>query len=205
MSVPMRFPMTTLWGPFRKMPWKPFAETMLPAPGNAPPISTPWFTSNPWFPLPIGTEPLKSVPTRLPCTSDPGERISIPFLVLPETRLPAPGAVPPTRVSGEFWPMYTPVWLARAMVPVASVPMRLPWITLPVASGPELSYPPQTITPPDSELPDITLPAPGVTPPMTLCDPWYTKTPPQGLATGLAPVASVPMRLPSTELWSASI
>ena len=96
--------------------------------------------------------------------------------------LPAPGSVPPTTVSPISSRIPAPE-LGTAVVPVASTPIRFPWIRLPVAV-------PLTWMPlPDT--PEITLPAPGSTPPTRLSDAEVTITPLPDRPT--APDASVPM------------
>ena len=62
------------------------------------PIPTPWKT------LPSATVPVKAVPMRLPSTRllvAVDCSMSMPSPVLPEIRLPSPGAVPPTVLAGE--------------------------------------------------------------------------------------------------------
>ena len=78
----------------------------------------------------------------------------MPSPLLPEITLPAPAPVPPI-VLPELL-IDTPVALPRAAVPVASVPMKLPCTTLPVAPDPVIwmpSPPKRLITSPSTVLP----------------------------------------------------
>ena len=91
-----------------------------------------------------------------------------PELKLPEMTLRAPGKVPPTSAPAppELW-MVTPTPFPSARVPVASVPIRFPWMVLRVEW--------LMLTPPSLgsalTLLEMRLPAPGAVPPTTLSEP----------------------------------
>ena len=115
-----------------------------------------------------------------------------PMSALPEIRLPAPTAVPPMLLFVAPLAISTPWFeLPRSIVPVTSVPMKLP-NTL-------LSDPGLTISTP-LLFPEITFRASADTPPMVLSELVLTKTPWKKLPNRTVPVLSVPMKLPSTEL-----
>src|SRR5262249_30072993 len=107
--------------------------------------------------------------------------------------LAAPAAVPPT-VLREALSRDTPALrLASASVPVASVPMKLPWTALSVAEQREMEIPYRV-------LPETTFRAAGVVPPTVLREALSRDTPAPRLASASVPVASVPMKLPWTVL-----
>src|SRR5438874_7368617 len=56
----------------------------------------------------------------------PAPMMVMPVSVLPEMRLPLPGALPPTMLLVAIDWMTTPSWLAKAPAPVPLVPMKLP-------------------------------------------------------------------------------
>ena len=117
-------------------------------------------TRTPVSPLPIGWFPLPSVPIALARTAFALARtIHTPLCVLPEITFPAPAGVPPTVLPEVLKKIPTPSPLARAAVPAAVVPMKLPWMTLP-------SVPRSVITRPIDELPEMTLREAAVVPPI---------------------------------------
>jgi hypothetical protein len=77
-------------------------------------------------------------------------------VLLPEMMLRAAGEVPPMTTLALL--ALTPTPLRSGAVPAASVPIRLPCMTVPGAAA---------LTPPAS-LPEMRLPAPGSVPPTTL-------------------------------------
>ena len=89
----------------------------------------PWTT----FPVVLG----KSTP-----------KIEIPWLVFPDARLPAPGAVPPLVLLPPPSTAIPSMPLAIAAVPVADVPAKLPSTRLPVTPSSQIPCPP---------LPEMTL------------------------------------------------
>ena len=106
--------------------------------------------------------PETSVPILLAARTLPeAPRIWTPTTPLPEIRLPAPAAAAPIEVL--LTPFRnTPSWaLGRARVPVTSVPILLPRITLPIDPAPPISMPLQT-------LPEKTLASTAETPPIVL-------------------------------------
>lgn len=87
--------------------------------------------------------------------------IATPSLVLNAMTFPAPAAVPPIVLELENagrmpnWPF------PSAAVPVTSVPMKLPWMTLP-------SVPTSAIVIPSSVLPEMRFRAAAVVPPIVV-------------------------------------
>jgi hypothetical protein len=132
----------------------------------------------------------------LPATvfsSLPISKKAMPVSVLPEITLrsdasPAPSPSVPMRLN--FAPPATTTPLnefARAPVPAAFVPMKLPAMTL-------VSVPTSAIVTPSRSLPEITLPAPLAPPPMVLpFAPTWMMTPLRLLPKSTVPVISVPM------------
>src|SRR5262245_54255538 len=114
--------------------------------------------------------------------------------------LPAPATVPPMRLLFDSRPMSSPPittpyvcpWPGglegRGIVPVRSVPMRLPWtLLLLTAAQPQLIK-----ATPLSTLPETRLPAPGAVPPTVLLLPATIATPTK-LENQRLPVGVVPM------------
>ena len=115
----------------------------------------------------------------------------MPYWVLPEIRLPAPVAVPPTVTWLVAIEMPEAV-LGRAEPPSALVPILLPWIRIDPARA----------LMPLPALPEMTLPAARVVPPMVVpVEPVVTWTPAVLLGTAIAPVKSVPIWLPATRVF----
>ena len=119
--------------------------------------------------------------------------IETPRPVLPEMTLRAPATVPP--IVFEWAPPNTATpaeLLARAAVPVVSVPMKLPVTTLSLV-------PTSAIRMPWPVLPEMTLAAPAAVPP-TVFDlaPPRMAIPPSVLGTAAAPVALRPTTFPRT-------
>jgi hypothetical protein len=94
---------------------------------------------------------------------------------LPDTTLRLAGVTPPICAVEAVPYMSIPTWdPAMALPPLASVPIRLPWITWPVPPGVPLM--PKMI--PLIVLPEITLRAAGVAPPIvTPAGPPFTRIP----------------------------
>src|SRR5438876_550710 len=140
------------------------AEITLPAPAADPPTMFPVALSirRPWLLFPIAEAPVTSVPTKLPCTvwPEPPE-IRIPVFEFPETILRAAAEVPPT-VTPVAPCRLIPKKFGRAAVPDGFVPIRFPWIRLPLAV---LETPMPEAEETTLELPEITLPAPAVVAP----------------------------------------
>ena len=88
--------------------------------------------------------PATSVPTKLPqmrLPVEPAPTIAMPMLPLPETRLRAAPAVPPTVLPvAPFWTT-APEALPRAAVPPTSVPILFPTTRLPDVPAPVMSRP----------------------------------------------------------------
>ena len=174
---------------------------VLPAPAAVPPIVL--FDEPPWMRMPVslpsGWAPLMSVPIRLPSTSSSwSPRMSPrPAPALPEITLPAVADVPPI-VTSSIRLRTTPyVPLPRALVAVLSVPMKLPWIRPPTLALPNIRTPAWALA-------EMTLPAPAAVPPIVLPVAPAMTTMPFALPTGTVPVASLPIRLPSTRLSDTS-
>ena len=102
------------------------------------------------------------------------------------------GGRPTDRVVGTRWPPALRSVLARAAVPAALVPIRLPWTTVPVVR----LLLRKTPLPP---FPEITLPVPAAVPPIVLFGELTTWTPTAPLARAAVPAALVPMRFPWTK------
>ena len=141
--------------------------------------------------------PFASVPILLPSTTFPDVPafwMRTPSTPLPETRLPAPPAVPPTVLFDADTSMSTPSEaLPSLAVPLTSVPTLLPSTTFPVA--PVFNWTPL------APLPDSRLPAPLDVPPTVLFDAdTSTSTPSEALPSLAVPRTSVPILLPSTTL-----
>ena len=109
----------------KAMPSSPLKAIVLAAPAAIPPMSDPPVpdpVSIPSSPLGSGAAPKASVPIRLPCTTPLSRSSRIPSTVLPDTRLPSFGPVPPMVASSAS--MKTPsAPLAMESAPAASVPM----------------------------------------------------------------------------------
>ena len=111
----------------------------------------------------------------------------MPALAFAEMTLRAPGVEPPIMAFAVPPLRNTPqAPFPRAIDPLASVPMRLPWSTnsdaLPCAWIPV------------PRLAEMTLPAPGASPPTTLLAELMVT--PMPFPRGSAPVTSVPMKFP---------
>ena len=139
--------------------------------------------------------PLASVPMKFPCTmllfaSDSSARPTVPF---PERTLRAAAVVPP------IWFPFAPSYnvnpakpFVMALVPVGSVPQKLPWTTLPETFAP-VSRKPSDV------LPEKTLPL------MTLLDaPSITYMPTIVLGNAAVPLAFRPKKFPRTVLCFVS-
>ena len=112
-----------------------------------------------------------------------------PAAALKAITLASPGAVPPIWLPVELTRIPAPP-LGSPVVPVMSVPTRLPTTTLP-AGRPLLNAVKTTPVPP---LPEIRLPAAPVRPPIVNCRALFSRMPPLELPSGEAPVTSVPMK-----------
>ena len=119
-----------------------------------------------------------------------GPASTTPVPALKAIRFPAPGSVPPT-VTLSAWSRTPGPWLPRAIVPVTSVPMKLPSIVEPFAYVIEI---------PEVAFPEMTFPAPAAEPPIVLFQP-PEAMPELALPRGRVPVTSVPMKLPWTTLF----
>ena len=108
---------TTVFEPVRLIPPPPFPEIrfVLTRTPEAPAMLTPFAVFG------RRTVPVASVPIRLPSIRPLLPPKWIPSPECPETRLPAPGSVPPTVTSAESTLM--PRLLEMGRVPVESVPM----------------------------------------------------------------------------------
>src|SRR5215210_7050018 len=151
--------------------------------------------------LPRAPAPLAAVPIRLPWTLLPPDRnpaspeMNTPASPLPEMTLRAASEVPPT-VLLDARTMFTPSRsLPKALVPLAVVPMRLPWTVL----STELSE----MRTPDVWLAEMTLRALRVVPPTVLLRASKRLTPSIPFPRPCVPPALVPIKLPSTLLLSA--
>ena len=106
--------------------------------------------------------------------------------------LRAAAVIPPT-VLFEASTISTPLKvLATALVPLTSVPMKLPATRLPVA----LPW----MNTPSWALPEMTLRSPAVVPPIVLFDASMISTPSYAFPRAFVPVTLVPMKLPATRL-----
>ena len=144
-------------------------------------------TVMPERPLPRGAMPAAFVPMRLFNSELLPPVTKIPSSLLAEITLPAPLPVPPMVLKDPR--ILTPAtWFPRLELPITSVPILLPWTKLP---SPEMSMP-------SPLLPEITLPWPAPVPPIVL--PELLIDTPSPLPRAMAPVASVPMKLPCTTL-----
>ena len=135
--------------------------------------------------------PPESTPIRLPWMTSPVPWSKMPWPSLPEMMLPAPAAVPPTRV---LVPHSTeiPSEFPMAAVPAASVPMKLPSIVVPVAPSGNSKHGRAT---PDPSLPEMRFPCPGPVPPSCTRAVSKRETPVL-FGRARSPAADVPMRLP---------
>ena len=128
----------------------------------------------------------------LPLIRKPSSPLSTntPAKPLKAMTLPSPAPVPPI-VSGpsETWSPNRP--LPTAIVPLGSVPTRLPWMTLFFVKAPSKT--------PSNVLPEMTLPAPAAEPPMVRTReslPAPKLAMPIWFGSATVPVLSVPMRFP---------
>ena len=132
------------------------AVIRLPAPAAVPPIVfplAPFWISTPGDTSP-GSGPFTFAEMSLPCTSVPvvpPPSSQTPGWALPRITFPSPAEVPPTTVPAAPWSTTPapPPEFPTAPDPAASVPIRLPRITVPLL--------PTTLTPAKS-LPLITFP-----------------------------------------------
>src|SRR5216683_5444136 len=85
----------------------------------------------------------------------------IPAPGFPEITFRAPGAVPPIVLPVADWMTMPWLKLDTAFVPVTSVPMRFPWMVLPLPEAREMFA---------TRLAEMRLPAPSAVPPMLLLD-----------------------------------
>ena len=181
------FPVSAFW---INTPIEPFPEITFRAPAAVPPtvlFAVPRET--PWPVFGSAPVPAAFVPIRLPwivlwpdAVAQKGRNEATPPW-FPEMRFPAPGAVPPTRLSRTT---ATPAWpLPTAAVPAAFVPIRLAWIDVPTG-GVHVGA---AVITPQPVLPETRFPAPGA--PTTLLSPMTTTPSPFGTAP--VPEASVPM------------
>ena len=118
----------------------------------------------------------------------------MPLSALPEMTFPSPGLGPPMRKP--VVPVSEmPSPLEMAALPVTSVPMRLPWMTL---APPPVDWMPVAF-------PLTRFPAPAVAPPITLPLAPAVMTIPTPFPGPAVPVGSVPMKQPSRWLSFDSI
>src|SRR5437667_116841 len=144
---------------------------------------------------PAGSRSMPSPPfskNELPLIRKPSSPLSTntPAKPLKAMTLPSPAPVPPI-VSGpsETWSPNRP--LPTAIVPLGSVPTRLPWMTLFFVKAPSKT--------PSNVLPEMTLPAPAAEPPMVRTReslPAPKLAMPIWFGSATVPVLSVPMRFP---------
>ena len=134
-SAPKKAPLPTPVALLSRSMASPFwSPITFAAPGR--PIVLSWASVRRMpVPPPTATSPVTSVPIllpamMLPCAPKPTER---PVMSLSEMTLPAPGSAPPMVLSEEERSI--PVWFNRLKVPVASVPMKLPWTRLSLDCG----------------------------------------------------------------------
>src|SRR5262249_50068365 len=149
-SVPMRLPATVLFAapaPWMTTPLAPLPEMTLPAAAVVPPMVfavAPLRMLTPVPPLGRAAVPAALVPMKFPATvlfDAPGmRRRAAP---LPEMTLPAAAVVPPMVFAEAPAVTITP-WrmLATALLPMASVPTKLPWTRLPDVPAPLMRRPP---------------------------------------------------------------
>ena len=130
-----------------------------------------------------------SVPIRLPCDELAGRAGEQPDARAGVGRddVAGPGRRAADRDAGHpaDGPRRT-VPLPSAIVPVLSVPIRLPRITAPIVALPWIDTP-------ACALAEITLPAPGAVPPMVTPGEMSTEIPAPALPRGWVPVWSTPM------------
>ena len=112
------------------------------------------FTKTPAARLGNVGRPMISSPNELPWITLPvvcGPKSWIPAEPLPEITLPAPAVVPPMMLFGALLMKIPSSPLGMAPVPPALVPIKLPWIWLPVAVL-------MAISTPTCRLPEMRLP-----------------------------------------------
>ena len=142
----------------------------------------------PSTPFPTRTVPVGSVPIRLPCTMFP-DVVELPIVIpLPfdEMTFPAPGTLPPIRLSCdplEPVSMKMPSPFSSGSVPDAARPIQLPWMTLSVPSRTRI---------PAVPLPERRLRAAAVVPPMVQPVQPLHATPYRPFGRAIIPVGSVP-------------
>ena len=179
----------------RAMPAASLAEMILRAPAAVPPIVTPVACSSsmPSVPLPRAIVPDSSVPMKSPTIEVPGPPTAA--IVMPASRLaeitsPSPCAVPPIVTPEAPYTATPSPWLARASVPVWSVPISSPSTTTEAA--------PSSMSTPSPLLPEMTSRASAVEPPIVMPVPPAITTPLSPLRTAEVPRTSVPMKSPAT-------
>ena len=156
-----------------------------------------------------GARPAVSVPIRLPemrLLLVPVFSSLIPQSVLPEMTFPSlaslrPSPLVPMKLPLDPFAMFTPMRLATAIVPVGSVPMKLPRKWLPMAFA-------STMLIPSSVLPEMTLRSSEsamelLLVPMILFLVCSNRTP-HWFPRAFVPVASTPIQLPATRLLKDS-